>query len=336
MNSVFFYFHVHHKIRMHPQQCSSRLMLVLDIDNTLLHSSTDNEIHEGMPDVHIFTAECNTFHVKLRPHLRWFLDTMEGLFHMAIYTAGTYCYAKHIEKIIDPDGRYFKGRVYSARDHREGVKSLYNLLPLDAIDHTIVLDDRIDVWDRTQHRHILPVRPYVYWKSGIDYNDVPGAIFGQIPNAGVNAGHHQPGLEKVERDCQLVCSGETLARIYFHHFTLPHSIDLLQALRRTRQSTLEGVVLTFSGVMSKDEHRHPLEKAAISYGALVQREFTDAVTHVVAAIMDTEKIFKASLSRSCVAVHVDWLMFSIWHCRRESEEIFSLLPRPARIGFSVA
>jgi RNA polymerase II subunit A C-terminal domain phosphatase len=83
---------------------------------------------------------------------------------MHVYTMGTRAYAEEVCKAIDPDGKFFGGRILSRdesgskrtvlntpaslADMLPGLtqKSLQRLFPVDT-SMVVIIDDRADVWE---------------------------------------------------------------------------------------------------------------------------------------------------------------------------------------------
>lgn len=87
-----------------------KLMLVLDIDQTLLHATPDPEAavlmnfsSAGHEIYSLSDHEGRVHHVKMRPYLGLFLRTVAPFFQLCIYTAGVRSYADAVVEILDPD-----------------------------------------------------------------------------------------------------------------------------------------------------------------------------------------------------------------------------------------
>ena len=81
-----------------------KLALIVDLDQTLVHTSTDINIRAGLPDVYGFRLKNypHCYHARLRPHVHEFLDKISSLYELYIFTMGTHCYAHTLSKILDP------------------------------------------------------------------------------------------------------------------------------------------------------------------------------------------------------------------------------------------
>lgn len=175
---------------------SKKLVLVVDLDQTVIHCGVDptigewkrdpsNPNYETLKDVQMFALEeepivppmymgprlperkCWYF-VKVRPGLREFFAQVAPLYEMHIYTMATRAYALEIAKIIDPDGSLFGDRILS-RDENGSLtqKSLERLFPTDQ-SMVIVIDDRGDVWNWCSN--LIKVVPYNFFVGVGDIN----------------------------------------------------------------------------------------------------------------------------------------------------------------------
>ena len=90
------------KLRLLRQK---KLALIVDLDQTLVHTSTDVNIPAGLPDVYGFRLKnyplC--YHARLRPFVHEFLNKISSIYELYIFTMGTHCYAHTLSKILDPE-----------------------------------------------------------------------------------------------------------------------------------------------------------------------------------------------------------------------------------------
>ncbi|KAF8394685.1 hypothetical protein HHK36_020902 [Tetracentron sinense] len=88
------------------------ITLVLDLDETLVHSSFDScEDADFSFPVH-FSMQVQTVYVRQRPYLRMFLEAVAAMFEIVIFTAGQSIYAERLLDILDPDHTLICQRVY--------------------------------------------------------------------------------------------------------------------------------------------------------------------------------------------------------------------------------
>lgn len=161
-----------------------KLILILDLDNTVLHSRTINGfVHSptyngriyknldlfqiplsGKPD-----GPCT--HTKFRPFVKEFIQMIQPYFKIYIYTMGTRLYATNVMRFLQrevPDFEISENKIISrddGHDHTEGkiYKTLRQLSPTDQSFY-IILDDRGDVWPEAGP-NLLQVYPYIYFPN---------------------------------------------------------------------------------------------------------------------------------------------------------------------------
>lgn len=151
--------------RLRTLEAQQRLIMVLDLDQTILHTVCNAP---ALRDTTTFSIDGNRYCVKFRPGLQQMLDRVSRLYEIYVYTMGTRVYAQSIVDAIDPAGEYFRDRVIT-RDENQGllVKSLDRLFPYKH-RNIVVLDDRADVWEFC--RNLVLVKPFWYFNQ-IDIND---------------------------------------------------------------------------------------------------------------------------------------------------------------------
>lgn len=95
--------------------------LVLDLDETLVHSSASRSSHNPNSDHDVKLPlilddgqRCEVF-VKLRPFVHDFLRSVGKMFEVVVFTASVSKYASPLISVLDPDGKYCHHRLY--REH---------------------------------------------------------------------------------------------------------------------------------------------------------------------------------------------------------------------------
>ncbi|KAJ2490634.1 CTD phosphatase Fcp1 [Coemansia sp. RSA 2050] len=185
-----------------------KLSLIIDLDQTIIHANAtldsqfeswliDNydgpqingsskkvEAPEGeSPPVRRLPSDVGSFYltdsplryfIKMRPGLQEFLERVSQMYEMHIYTMGTKPYANAVAAMIDPERRYFNGRILS-RDESGSMtrKTLKRLFPVDT-SMVVILDDRADVWEWSPN--LIKVHPYEFFRGVGDINA------GMLPN----------------------------------------------------------------------------------------------------------------------------------------------------------
>lgn len=93
------------------RQCKQKT-LVLDLDETLVHSSLETqELSDFSFPVH-FNNQEHIIHVRQRPHLHEFMERVSQLYEIVVFTASQKVYAEKLLNIIDPGHRYIKHRIF--------------------------------------------------------------------------------------------------------------------------------------------------------------------------------------------------------------------------------
>jgi FCP1-like phosphatase family protein len=141
----------------------NKMILILDLDQTILHSAIDKESNCDFQ----FKIYSSTFYVKLRPFLEKFLKKISKRFEIHVYTMGTREYATEICSKIDVNGKYFGDRIVSRSENfNELQKSINRITSIHS--NVVILDDRADVWDYTEN--LILIKPFWYHNE-IDIND---------------------------------------------------------------------------------------------------------------------------------------------------------------------
>ncbi|XVE74781.1 hypothetical protein DITRI_Ditri12bG0045600 [Diplodiscus trichospermus] len=86
--------------------------LVLDLDETLVHSSLEPCDDADFTFPVNFNLQEHTVYVRCRPHLRDFMERVSSLFEIIIFTASQSIYAEQLLNVLDPRRRVFRHRVF--------------------------------------------------------------------------------------------------------------------------------------------------------------------------------------------------------------------------------
>jgi len=88
------------------------ISLILDLDETLLHSSIAAlQTYDIVFPVH-FNAINYQVYVRKRPHMDYFMNRVSQLFEIIVFTASQKVYADRLLNIIDPQRKWIKHRVF--------------------------------------------------------------------------------------------------------------------------------------------------------------------------------------------------------------------------------
>jgi CTD small phosphatase-like protein 2 len=106
-----------------PAVIGGKPMLVLDLDETLVHCSTEPLLNPH----HTFTVCFNQWnykvYVKKRPHVEAFLEHVAKAFEITVFTASQQVYADTLLNLIDPEHRWIRHRLF--REHCVFVEGNY-------------------------------------------------------------------------------------------------------------------------------------------------------------------------------------------------------------------
>ncbi|KAJ4787707.1 CTD small phosphatase-like protein [Rhynchospora pubera] len=153
-------------------QIKKRNTLVLDLDETLVHSTKGgcNNVANSFIMYNFRIMHDNIpIYVMERPHLRCFLERVAGLFEIVIFTAGTRIYASKVLNELDPEGKFFSRRFYrdSCKPFMEGgyVKDL-TILGVD-LAKVAIIDNTPKVY-RLQRENGIPIKSWYDDPSDIE------------------------------------------------------------------------------------------------------------------------------------------------------------------------
>jgi len=91
---------------------TSPISLVLDLDETLLHSSiVPLPTYDIVFPVHFNNVNYQVY-VRKRPHMDFFMSRVSQLFEIIVFTASQKVYADKLLSIIDPQRKWIKHRVF--------------------------------------------------------------------------------------------------------------------------------------------------------------------------------------------------------------------------------
>lgn len=323
---------------------SRRLVLVVDLDQTVIHASVTPEIgrwiedaespkHEAVKDVKSFVlkerGQQSWYYVKLRPGLSEFLEQMCTMYEMHIYTMATKQYALEIAKIIDPKGKFFADRILS-RDASGDLlrKNLERLFPVSTQMVTII-DDRGDVWEWVPN--LVRVVPYQFWSNTGDINSqfLPKRS-GLVTPDTIESEEGNEAMSAHDKDQELCNIGSALSKLHRRFYKayepgleLPDVGTLLPGIK---SRVFDGCVLLFSGFFplgTTDLDSADIVQWVRSFGAVVLANFLPSVTHVVARNAGTMKARQAA-GHNKLVVGIEWVFQCLETWEHASEEPYTL------------
>lgn len=89
-----------------------KFCLVLDLDETLVHCSTEVLLPADLVFPVVFNNIEYTVFARKRPFIEEFLSQMAALFEIVVFTASQEVYADRLLNILDPDKKYIRHRLF--------------------------------------------------------------------------------------------------------------------------------------------------------------------------------------------------------------------------------
>ncbi|KAI8098007.1 uncharacterized protein B0P05DRAFT_522944 [Gilbertella persicaria] len=310
---------------------SRKLSLILDLDQTILHASWDQNLTKYKDaDIRQFVLPKSdiVYYIKLRPGLEQFLKQVDELYELHIYTMGTRDYAEAVAKEIDPNGSIFKERILS-RDESGSVtqKKLQRLFPCDT-SMVVVLDDRSDVWSFAPN--LIRIKPYEFFVGTGDINNVSnGASKENITQA---VAEKNDDLLK-DDDSELMTILEILKEVHREFYSRPiqdKETDVTHIIPKMKKRVLAEIKITFSDKILSSQHiKDPslswIWQMATSFGATCSVDLTGKTTHLIAINTSKSKVKAArEYGHNIHIVTPAWLLDSTARWKTQPEENYAL------------
>ncbi|XP_002989717.2 RNA polymerase II C-terminal domain phosphatase-like 4 [Selaginella moellendorffii] len=307
-----------------------KLMLVLDLDHTLVNSASFDEVcAEEKPFLESMYARdppkgrSKLLHklddlqlwTKIRPFALEFLAQASKLFDLYVYTMGTRIYAEAMLKLLDPTGVLFKGLVSrndnDLTDHRDR-KDLDTVLGQES--SVLIVDDLPEAWPEEQHKNLIQIDRYHFFSSscksfGFDESS-------SLARRGIDESHSGGSL------ASLLQGLETIHRDFFQYGEFSFLEDVRDTVSELRSHILEGCKLAFSSVVPID-CEDSLWILCEGLGAECVLEIDDSVTHVVA--MDPESArARWAVENGKHLVNPSWMRAAAFRLGRPRESEFQV------------
>ncbi len=311
-----------------------KLLLVLDLDHTLLHSTRMADVSEadavklhgllqaqedrygveGVPPVLFHLGHMGMW-TKFRPGVREFLEQAQKNFDLHVFTMGDKNYAAEMARLLDPSGALFSGRVASSSD-ADGTmtKDLDVLLGSD--DMMVILDDTVGVWPKHK-ANVIQMKRYLFFPAdavkfgseGTSYLEVGGD---EDPEDGALGS----ALRVLHQSHDMFFSGADGA----------HAGDIRECLASLRRNVLRGCTIMFTRVIPKDvdQSRHAAWVIATQMGATCVEECSRSVTHVVTGGTTSKSTWGIKHGKHVVSI--DWLYACGFAWKKVDENEFPYVP----------
>ncbi|KFB46902.1 hypothetical protein ZHAS_00014910 [Anopheles sinensis] len=165
-----------------------KLVLLVDLDQTLIHTTNDN-VPNNLKDVYhfqLYGTNSPWYHTRLRPGALDFLAKMHPYYELHICTFGARNYAHTIAQFLDKDGNFFSHRILSRDECFNATSKTDNLKALFPCGDSMVciIDDREDVWNMASN--LIQVKPYHFFRHTGDINAPPGMSKNELDGKGVD------------------------------------------------------------------------------------------------------------------------------------------------------
>ncbi|SBS93863.1 NLI interacting factor-like phosphatase, putative [Plasmodium ovale] len=310
----------------HSSLKDGKLILLLDLDNTLLQATSfakfsmelplENFVDEyGEPELYKFFLPYYNFfyYLKFRPYVRQFLEILSLYYELSIYTNATREYADVVIAILDPDRTLFGDRIVArcSSSDRDENKNFSKIYPNVDSKYVIAFDDRKDVWTDIPHSHILRAEHYNFF---------------ELSKYDIISHFKEPKNSKkkfVDMDMHLHYMTKVFLKIHKNFFQNPLKVDVGNIIDDIMMNTLRNVGVYFTGfrknskniqnVLSSDcEDRQ--KEIALELGAKIYSNYDlPGVTHIIAAKNCTDNLIKSKKAdyNHIKKVHTLWL----YHCR---------------------
>ncbi|KAF8695937.1 hypothetical protein HU200_036813 [Digitaria exilis] len=94
------------------EQGTRKVTLVLDLDETLVHSTMDQCDDADFTFPVFYDMNEHLVYVKKRPHVHMFLQRVAEMFEVVIFTASQSVYANQLLDVLDPENKLFSKRFF--------------------------------------------------------------------------------------------------------------------------------------------------------------------------------------------------------------------------------
>jgi len=302
---------------------SKKLLLVLDLDHTLLHSTRMTDVSEkdaetlhGMLQSQSFDTPM-LFHLghmnmwtKFRPGVREFLEKAKESFDLHVFTMGDKSYAGEMAKLLDPTGKLFGGRVASSSDADSSMMKDLDVL-LGSDDMMVILDDTVGVWPK--HRaNVIQIKRYLFFPACAVKFGAEGTSFMEI------------GGDEDDIEGALGCALDVLHKAHDLFFSTTSSLpkDIRDCLKSLRSTILKDCCILFTRIIPKgeDPQRHPAWVLATNLGATCVDDTSSRVTHVIAGGTTSKAEWAKKTGKYVVTIQ--WLYSCGFSWKRADESLF--------------
>jgi RNA polymerase II C-terminal domain phosphatase-like 3/4 len=303
---------------------AKKLLLVLDLDHTLLHSTRMTDVTEEQTAVlhemlqkqpmdapMVFHLGHMNMWTKFRPGIREFLEKAHRNFDLHVFTMGDKSYAAEMARLLDPSGKLFGGRVASSSDANDSMMKDLDVL-LGSDDMMVILDDTVGVWPKHK-ANVIQMKRYLFFPAcaakfgseGKSYLEVGGDE--DIDDGGLGS-----ALDVLEKS----------HRLFFNWLPEYGTPDIRRCLSLLRADILKDCCILFTRIIPKgvQQEQHGAWILATQMGATCVHDVSNRVTHVVAGGPTSKSEW--GYKRDKFVVTVEWLYSCGFSWKRVNESLF--------------
>ena len=242
------------KSKVEDYLTSKKLILLLDLDNTILHccpiqmNSDQYNFLEEKYNIYFskiaMKNELNRFNnlpIKFRPYLKTFLKNIKNKFEIFVYTQATKEYATGIIQYINKN---FEEDILSTRRMMTRItddkgfarnKSIKSVFPTQE-KMVLIIDDNVDVWKESGNNFIC-IYPYRFFSE--KEKDSDELIFLN----GLEKTYTKESFLKTEYDKVLFCITNLLLNIHRQFFNFYEKYKFTKSISRIINDTLKMILL---------------------------------------------------------------------------------------------
>lgn len=315
---------------------SSKLLLALDLDHTVVHASADRSL-TTLPaalDIHRFSLGAHNHFLKLRAGALDFLVRLCELYDIHVFTLGIREYAIEVIKVLDPAN--VVKTVIARDDFMVGnalpQKTLERLFPCDQ-RMAMIVDDDPRVWS-THSRNVLPIHKFHYFSTAAEFahGKTQRNKRGMEDDQGKTVEQYEEAaLDNVLGSFQVVL--EAVHDVFYHTQLEEYrdKVDGRDILSLIREQVFAGLCLCFTGVIAKGIEVSSSREVGLAklFGGQVS-DHLDQATHLVVARADSSKHRAARKRAHVEVVDVSWFWTCVTHWCRVDEDLFRDIGTKAR------
>ena len=311
-----------------------RLVLVLDLDHTLLNSVGFHELsandaiklerraakEEGKPGKELHRLDIGMW-TKLRPFALEFLEAVHEMYDLHVYTMGEKNYAEEMRRILDPRRRLF-GSITSKNESTSQSTKHLDVVATYADERMVaILDDTEEVWPH-HYGNLIQIDRYHFFPASLRHFKLSGSSLLDMD------------LDESASNGMLAVSLRVLRTVHARFFDKPsHDVrDVRDIIGQLRGEILQGCSIMFGCRPSRTR----LWNIAEALGATCSVDFdASSTTHVVVlASKHAEKIVttvtaRTASDRGAHVVSPRWLRACYFRWERVDERHFTTTTGPS-------